>query len=408
MTDTISTVPLPIIVARERAASWRQSRQLKKVLCLDDFEPLARRHLPRPLFGYIAGASETNSSLSDNRRAFSEYGFRPHILTDVSTRNQSANLFGTEYASPFGIAPMGISALMAYRGDIVLASAARAANIPMIMSGSSLIPLEDVSAVAPNSWFQAYLPGEPERIDALLDRVEAAGFRTLVLTVDVATLPSRENNVRAGFSTPLRPSARLLWEGLSHPSWSLGTFVRTLVRHGVPHFENSYATRGAPILSRSLTRDFGKRDHLNWRHLDQIRRRWNGRLIVKGIMRVDDAKQATAAGVDGIIISNHGGRQLDYTVSPLRVLSGVAEAVGHSTTVMMDGGIRRGTDVLKAWALGAKFVFVGRPFLYAAGVGGKVGVAKAIDLLSREIHQDMALLGANTLDDITPDLLTRI
>ncbi len=408
MTDTTSPVSLPVPVATEQSGSQRQNRRLNRILCLDDFEPAARKRLPRPLFGYIAGASETNSSLADNRLAFSEYGFRPRVLTDVSRRSQVAELFGIEYASPFGIAPMGISALMAYRGDIVLASAAREANIPMIMSGSSLIPLEKISTVAPNSWFQAYLPGEPERINALLDRVAAAGFKTLVLTVDVATLPSRENNVRTGFSTPLRPSARLLWEGASHPSWLLGTFVKTIVRHGIPHFENSYATRGAPIVSRSLTRDFGKRDHLNWRHLEQIRQRWKGRLIVKGIMRVDDAAQAAATGVDGVIVSNHGGRQLDYTASPLRVLSGIVEAVGHSTVVMIDGGIRRGTDVMKALALGAKFVFIGRPFLYAAGIGGQTGVAKAIDLLSKEIHQDMALLGVNTLGEITPDLLIRI
>jgi L-lactate dehydrogenase (cytochrome) len=384
------------------------SRRIRNALSLDDFETLARRHLPVPLFAYIVGGSETNQSLTDNRRAFGEYYFRPHVLRDVSSRSSRKKIFDTEYDAPFGIAPMGISALMAYRGDIVLAAAATQSNIPMIMSGSSLIRLEEVAEVAPGSWFQAYLPGEPDRIDALIDRVAAAGFKTLVLTVDVAILPSRENNIRAGFSTPLRPSLRLAWQGISHPAWSIGTFGRTIMSHGIPHFENSYATRGVPIIARSVTRDFGKRDHLNWEHLKQIRSRWKGRLVVKGIMREDDAAAAALAGVDGIIVSNHGGRQLDGTLSPLRALPRIAEAVGDRMTVMVDGGIRRGTDVLKALALGAEFVFVGRPFLYAAAVGGYAGVIKAASILGEQVRRDMALLGITGFDELSPDFLKHI
>jgi L-lactate dehydrogenase (cytochrome) len=379
------------------------SRRLRNVLCLEDFEPIARRHLPRPLFGYIAGASETNASLRDNRNAFEAYGFLPGVLSDVSARSTVTTLFGQAYAAPFGIAPMGISALMAYRGDIVLAEAAHQAGIPMIMSGSSLIRMEEVAKTAPGSWFQAYLPGEPDRIDALLDRVAAAGFETLLLTVDTATLANRENNIRAGFSTPLRPSLRLALDGILHPRWSIGTFARTLARHGIPHFENSYATRGAPIISGDVARDFGKRDHLNWSHLRQIRERWKGKLIVKGIMREDDAMTAAGLGVDGIILSNHGGRQLDGTLSPLRVLPGIVDRVGDKTVVMVDGGIRRGSDVLKALALGARFVFVGRPFLYAAAVGGITGVLHAADILKAEVHRNMALLGIASLEQISRD-----
>ncbi|MBB4000731.1 L-lactate dehydrogenase (cytochrome) [Aureimonas pseudogalii] len=302
---------------------------------------------------------------------------------------------------------MGISALMAYRGDIVLARAAEAAGIPMIMSGSSLIPLEEIAAAAPSSWFQAYLPGEPDRIDALVDRVIAAGFGTLVLTVDTATLANRENNVRAGFSTPLRPSLALAWQGLSHPRWTCATFMRTLLRHGVPHFENSYATRGAPIVARSVMRDFGKRDHLNWTHLERIRARWPGKLVVKGIIRAEDALATLERGVDGIIVSNHGGRQLDGTVAPLDVVGAVVEAVGGRAAVMLDGGVRRGTDVLKAIALGADFVFVGRPFLYAASAFGFSGIERAIAILMEEIHRDMALLGVEHLMDLDRSFLAK-
>lgn len=379
--------------------SWR----LRKVLALDDFETLARRHLPRPLFGYIAGASETNASLRLNTRSFQDYVFKPRVLCDVSARTTETVLFGQTYAAPFGIAPMGISALMSYRGDLALAKAAEDAGIPMIMSGSSLIRLEEVAAIAPRAWFQAYLPGEPERIDALLDRVIAAGFKTLLLTVDTATLANRENNVRAGFSTPLKPSLGLAWQGVSHPSWTLGTFLRTIAKHGIPHFENSYATRGAPIVSSTVTRDFGRRDHLNWKHLEQIRHRFPGRLIVKGILHEDDAERAVAVGVEGIIVSNHGGRQLDGAIAPLQALPDIVARVGDKTTVMLDGGIRRGTDILKALALGARFVFVGRPFLYAASVAREVGVAKAIEVLKSELMRDMALLGVSSLRDIQQD-----
>lgn len=381
------------------------NRRLHGVLSLDDFEAQARRHLPKPLFGYIAGASETNASLSANRAAFEVYGFKPRVLTNVSARSTETTLFGEGYAAPFGIAPMGISALMAYRGDLVLAKAARDALIPMVMSGSSLIRLEEVADVAPKSWFQAYLPGENDRIDALVDRVAAAGFQTLVLTVDTATLANRENTIRAGFSTPLRPSLPLLWQGLSHPIWSIGTFARTLVKHGIPHFENSYATRGAPIVSSTVVRDFGKRDHLDWSHFARIRDRWAGKLVIKGIIHEEDAAIAVAHGVDGIIVSNHGGRQLDGTVSPLIALPAIVDRVAGRAVVMLDGGIRRGTDIIKALALGAAFVFVGRPFLYAAAVRGEAGVTRAIDILKDELYRNMALLGVTGIGQISADLL---
>jgi L-lactate dehydrogenase (cytochrome) len=237
--------------------------------------------------------------------------------------------------------------------------------------------------------------------------VAEAGFKTLLLTVDTQVASNRENNIRTGFSTPLRPSLRLAWDGLVRPRWLLGNAMRTLVRHGMPHFENSYRERGAPILARNIERDFGKRDHLNWAHFDQIRGRWRGMLLLKGIMSPEDARLAREHGADGIIVSNHGGRQLDYTVSPLRVLPAIVQVAG-SMAVMMDSGIRRGTDVLKALALGAKFVFVGRPFNYAAAIGGELGVRHAIQILQAEILRNMGMLGMNDITEIRPEMLMRI
>lgn len=380
------------------------TRRLQRILALDDFEIEARRYLPRPLFGYIAGAAEANQSLYANRNAFAELSLIPRVLRDVSSRSQSVDLLGETYAAPFGIAPMGMGALLGYRADIALARAAHDARIPMAVSGSSLIPMETIAREGGARWFQAYLPGDHERIASLIDRAARAGYDTLLLTADVAVSGNRENNVRNGFSTPLRPSLDLAWQGLTHPGWLLGTALRTLVRHGMPHFENSYATRGAPILSRNVTRDFSNRDHLDWTHLARIRERWRGRLIVKGILHAADAKAACAAGVDGIIVSNHGGRQLDGAVTPMQALPHVVAACGD-IPVMLDGGVRRGTDVLKAVALGARLVFVGRPFMYAVAATGLPGVRHAIRILSEEIDRDMALMGMTKLSDLKSDQL---
>uniref|UniRef100_UPI0035657F63 alpha-hydroxy acid oxidase n=1 Tax=Halomonas sp. TaxID=1486246 RepID=UPI0035657F63 len=357
------------------------ARRLERILSLDDFERAARRHLPRPLFGYVASVAEDGGTARASREAFEAYDLLPRALVNVSGVSTGTELFGRRYAYPFGIAPMGISALTAYRGDQVLARAAADAGIPMIVSGTSLIPMEALAGPDGSDWFQAYLPGSPEEIDALLARVERAGFTTLVITVDYAVPPNPENHRRAGFSSPLRPSLRLACDGLARPRWLFGTFLRTLWRHGVPHFENNAATRGVPVLAKNVNRDFSGRRHLDWSTLERVRARWPGTLVVKGILHPEDARRAVAAGADGLIVSNHGGRQLDATVAPLTMLPEVLEAVEGAVPVMIDGSFRRGSQVLKALSLGASFVFLGRPFNYAASIAGEAGVARAVTLL---------------------------
>ncbi|WP_026354634.1 alpha-hydroxy acid oxidase [Massilia niastensis] len=397
MTTAIASHDLPS--SASRAAPPALPARLRELRSLEDFEHAARRHLPRPVFGYISMAAETRRSLRGNRECFDDYGFVTRVLKDVSRRSTVATLFGHEYAAPFGIAPMGISALSAYRGDLVLARSAARANVPMIMSGSSLIRLEDVAKEKLGAWFQAYLPGDVPNITALVDRIGNAGFQTMVFTVDTPVTPNPEHFARSGFTSPLRPSLGLAWQGISHPRWLFGTFFRTILQHGMPHFENNYARRGAPILSKSVTRDFSDRGHLNWEHFGLIRKIWPGRIVIKGILHREDARIARDMGADGIIVSNHGGRQLDGAVSPLRVLPGIVDAC-PDIPVMMDSGIRRGSDVLKALALGARFVFVGRPFGYAAAVGGEAGVGHAISLLQQEVSRNMAMLGINGLQEL--------
>ncbi len=378
-------------------------RHLRSMLALDDFEGAARAYLPRPIFGYVSGGSETNASLRGNRAAFDEIAFVPRTITDTSRRTLRTTLFGQTYDAPFGFAPMGGTSLGAYQGDIVLARAAAQANIPMITSGASLTPLEKVREAGSTSWFQAYLPADDDIIAELIGRAARGGFETLVVTVDVQVPANRENNVRNGYNAPLRPTARLAWDCMLRPRWLLGMFLRTLLVHGMPHYENMGPR--TPLISKTGVRGRGRRDALSWKHVELMRRLWKGKLVLKGVLDPGNARIARESGVDGIIVSNHGGRQLDGAIAPLRALPGVVAEAGDMT-VMMDSGVRRGTDVLKAFALGAKFVFLGRPILYAAAIGGDDGVHHAVKLMRDEIDRDMALLGISSLADMSTDYLT--
>lgn len=377
---------------------------MRRIFALEDLEPAARSKLPRPIFGYVAGAAETNASLNDNRAVFSEIQFLPRALVGVKQRTLECSLMGRRYALPFGIAPMGVCALTAYRGDLVLARSAARANIPMVISAASLIPLEAIAAANPAVWYQAYLSGAADEAAAMVDRVTAAGIDTFVITADSAVVPSRENNLRTGYRTPIRPNLALLRDGLTHPRWSLGTFLRTFVHHGAPHFENAGPGRGAPLLSRRAVRDFSGREGLDWDVVRLVRSRFRGRLVLKGLLHPADVALAREAGADGVILSNHGGRQLDGAVSPMRALPAAVAHAG-SMAVMIDSGFRRGTDILKAVGLGASFVFVGRPFNYAATLAGEPGVDHAIDLLRTQLRADLGMLGLLNITEMGHDLL---
>lgn len=397
--------PLASHTVPHGSATYRIPKRLKPILSLDDFEVAARRHLPKPIFAYVSGGAENERSLRANSSDFDAYQWVGRAFTDTSARSLETPLFGHRYSAPFGIAPMGISGLTAFEGDLIQTRAAAEANLPAIMSGSSLMPMEKIVQANPNAWFQAYVPGEEEKIVALLDRVRRAGFKTLVVTADVPVSANRENLIRARFSTPLKPDLHLAWQGLTHPRWLIGTALRTLLRHGMPHFENSGVKRGAPILSANVMRDFGARDHLSWKHLNLMREQWKGTLVVKGILDPLDALKAREAGADGIIVSNHGGRQLDGSVSPMTVLPEIVAACGDHYPVMIDSGFRRGTDILAALALGAKFVFVGRPMNYAGAVAGQPGIKHAIGILATELSRNMALLGISRPTEVDRDRL---
>ena len=379
-------------------------RRMRRIFALEDLEPAARRHLPRPIFGYVSGGAETDASRRDNRAVFDEIGLLPRMLVDVSARRLDCEVMGRQWDLPFGIAPMGVSALSGYRGDLNLARAARRANIPMVISAAGLIPIEEIAAANPDVWYQAYLPHGPQAVARLLDRLRAARIGTLVVTVDSAVVPSRENNLRTGYRTPIKPSLSLLMDGITHPRWAFGTFLRTFVRHGAPHFETASADRGAPLLSSRAVRDFGGREFLNWEIVQQLRADWQGRFVLKGVLHPGDVARARALGADAVILSNHGGRQLDHAVSPMRVLQAAVRVAGDMP-VMLDSGIRRGTDIVKAFGLGARFVFIGRPMNYASALAGEAGVDHAIGLMRTQLRADLGMMGLLSMDRIGPEHL---
>ncbi|PTM39511.1 alpha-hydroxy acid oxidase [Bosea sp. 124] len=377
-----------------------------RALNLLDFERRAGKVLPPALHHYVASYSEDGESHRRNLRSFRMRAFVPRVMVDVSQRSAATSLMGAHYPYPFGIAPMGFCRLVAADGDVVLARAAAKAGLPCILSGASLTPMEAVRTAGPTSWFQAYIPGEDDRIGALVDRVEAAGFDTLVITADTAVFGQHEVAARHGFRSPVTFGPAMAWQGLSHPRWLWQVLGRDGFAGTRLRFENADATPGPPVFSSTLVRDIGRRDALSWRHFEQVRRRWSGKLVVKGIMAPADAAIAQASGADGIIVSSHGGRQIDCAVSGLDALEAIA-AKGLSLALMYDGGIRRGSDVLKAVRLGADFVFVGRPMLQAAAVAGEDGVAHALTLLAHEVSTTMGLLGVNTLAELKEISLER-
>lgn len=386
--------------ATEKRTENPMPRGLAKCFSLEDMEEAARRRLPVPIFGYVSGWAETGATARANRRQFDDWRFLPQSLAGHARRDLSRTMMGERVELPFAIAPMGFSALAAYDGDVALARAAAHAGTFAVMSATSLTPLERFARQTGGRWFQAYFPGDSERVVAMVDRIAAAGFTTLVVTIDIPVNGNREIDRRNGFVTPLKPSLRLALQGAARPYWLLGTAVRTLTTRGMPHFENLDVDRGPPILARDIVRSFSRRETLAWEHVRAARDRWKGRFVLKGVLTAEDTQKAREIGADGVIVSNHGGRQLDGAVPPLQALPAVKAAAGDMA-VMIDSGFRRGTDVLKAIALGADFVFVGRPFLYAAACGGEEGVRHAIDMLKSEIDRDMSLLGIRDLDEMT-------
>ncbi len=383
------------------------SAALRRYHSAADFERAARRRLPRPVHEFVAGGTEDGVSLRANRAAFEQFMLLPRGLAGVASISQEVELWGRRYAAPIGVAPMGVAAICRQHCDLEIARAAHAAGIPYVLSGASTMPMERLQRHAPGFWYQAYLPGDTARIGQLLQRLERLGVEVLVVTCDTPVAGNRENNERNGFAIPFRPSVKLALDGVAHPRWLVQVLLRTLLTEGVPRFANLDHEGGSPITRQPAHGFRGGRDLLRWEHLSWLRERWPGRLLVKGILHPADAREAVSRSLDGIIVSNHGGRQLDGAMPPLLALEAITEAVPEPFPLMIDGGFRRGTDVLKALALGARLVFVGRPFLYGAAVAGAAGAFRVFDILRSEIQRDLALMGVPDVRRLQRDAVQR-
>jgi L-lactate dehydrogenase (cytochrome) len=378
---------------------------LSDIRSLRDFEPRARHRLPRSVFCYVGTGIEDDRAYRRNLESFDCWAFRPRVLAGALVPDLTTTIFGYTYAAPFGIAPMGGAALGCFRGDQVLAAGAAAEGLPMLLSGASSTPMEAIPPLGGAPWFQAYMPTDRTTAAALVRRVWAAGFKVLVVTVDVPVMSNRSHYERLGFSLPLRPSLRLAFDGIRHPRWLLDVLMRTLLSDGLPHYENLGPERGGPLMGGSPVSR--QRAQLGWDDVAAVRALWPGHLVLKGLLHPADAERARQEGIDGIIVSNHGGRQLDSATTALEALPGMV-AAAPDIPMMMDGGIRRGSDILKAMALGVRLIFVGRPFYYAMALARTNGVRHAARLLKDELHRDLAMLGCQKATGLDPDLLVRI
>ena len=370
---------------------------------LDDLRKLAKKRLPKVIYDFIEGGVDDEHGLDRNEDAFRRRPLMPRYLVDISTIDQETTLFGKTYASPFGIAPTGGIGNYHWGGDLMLAKAARDANIPFIMSGAATASMEDMAKIAPNhGWYQLYVAKEKSISEDMIRRADDLGIETLVVTVDVPVSSNRERNRRNGFGRPLRLSLASKLDALRRPYW-----FKNYMRNGIARMANWEPYVGREVNAEELGEFVATQIHgvLSWKVIEEFRKLWPRTMVLKGIMRPDDAIRAADIGIDGLMVSNHGARQLDRAPSPLDVLPAINTAVGDRMTLMLDGGVRRGSDVLIAFCLGAKFIFLGRPTLYGLVAGGEAGATKAISILQREIDLTMAQIGCPSIGQLGPDFV---
>ena len=365
-----------------------------------DLREQARRRLPRAIYEFVERGTEDDVLIRENLAALERIKLSPRTLRDVSQRDQSIELFGRRLASPLVIAPTGIADLMCFRGETAIARAAAAAQIPFTLVTSSTTSIEEIGPIsAPTGfWMQMYLWERRDLSWQVVDRAAAAGAEVLVLTVDTPILPLREFNRRNGMSNPIRPNPTLAMDFMLHPRWSLGVLARYLLTGGLPQFANYPREIGTKITG-TVSRQANSAS-VTWADVDELRRRWPGKLVIKGVLSRDDALLAREHGVDGVAVSNHGGRNFDSAPAAIDVLAEIVDAVGKDLTVLFDGGVRRGADVAKAMAIGARAVLVGRATLFGAAAGGETGAARALEILRNEIDMAMAMLGVTSLDQL--------
>ncbi len=373
------------------------------ITCIEDLRVLAKRRVPRMFYDYADTGSWTESTYRANEADFQSIKLRQRVAVNIDQRSVAAKMIGVDVAMPVAIAPVGSTGMQHADGEILVARAAQKFGIPFTLSTMSICSIEDVAeAVKSPFWFQLYVMRDRGFTERLIDRAKAAGCGALVLTLDLQILGQRHKDLKNGLSIPPKPTIANLINLATKIPWCLemlGT-KRRAFRNIVGHVEGVHDMSS---LTEWTHRQFDPR--LNWDDVEWIKKRWGGKLILKGIQDVEDAKIAVSTGADALIVSNHGGRQLDGAESSIRALPAVVDAVGSKIEVHMDGGIRSGQDVLKAWALGARGTYIGRAMVYALGAMGEAGMTKALEIIRNELDLTMAFCGKTRLADVGPDVI---
>ena len=379
------------------------TRKVEDALNIFDLRDIAKRRLPKWLFEFVDRGTEEEVALRNNREVFERIKLLPRMLVDVSGRQLDTTLFGKTHKMPIGIAPTGAAGMMWYKGELELARAAKAAGIPFSLATGSITSMEQVAGeVGGTLWMQLYMWADRRLSHQVVQRAARSGFEALLVTVDGVVAGNREYNRRNGFSIPFKYNARNTTDMVMHPGWMLSVLGRYIANGGMPTRANF-----PEELRSNITRDYGgdkrtRSDSLCWDDLKALRDIWPNKLLVKGILHPDDAEKSLEYGADGIIVSNHGGRNCDAAPSPIEVLPQIVKAVGDRTTILFDSGVRRGSDVVKALALGAKMVLIGRSTLYGTAAAGEAGAKRALDIYRNEISRTMAQIACTKVSEIGP------
>lgn len=376
---------------------------LSKVTCIEDFRVLAQRRVPRMFYEYVAAGSWTEGTLRANESDFQKLNFRQRVAVDIEHRSLRTTMIGIDTAMPVAIAPTGLTGMVHADGEILGAKAAERFGIPFTLSTMSICSIEDIAAHTTRPfWFQLYVMRDRDFMERLIHRAKAANCSALVVTLDLQVMGQRNKDIKNGLTAPPKPTFRNLVNLATKPQWCLGMSrtPRRTFGNIVGHARNVADTSS---LASWTNEQFDPR--LNWGDIEWIKKLWGGKLILKGIMDAEDARHAVDSGADALVVSNHGGRQLDGAPSSISALPGIAQAAGKDIEVWMDGGVRSGQDVLRAIALGAKGTLIGRPFLYALGACGEEGVYRALQIMAKELDVSMAFCGRNRIQDVDRSIL---
>ena len=380
-------------------------RKLDRAANIDDLRVIAKRNLPGGVFDYIDGAAENEEALARSIRVFEDVLFRPRVLRDMSSVDLSTTLLGKLIPFPLALSPTGFGRISDSQGELAVAKSAARMGVPYTLSTLGTRSIEEIAAVSDGpKWFQVYVWKDRGLVKEMINRAGAAGYETIMITVDFATLGRRERDIRRGFTLPPKLGLDTIVDGIMHPRWTMDFATSDPIRFANvtgagDEKDGTDAVALGPYVAEQLDAS------LSWSDLEVFRDMWPGTLMIKGVQDVEDARIAADLGIDAVALSNHGGRQLDSSPAPFELLPATVDAVGDRIEILVDGGVRRGADIAKAVSLGATACMVGRPYLYGLGAGGERGVDKALGFLHDEFERTMKLIGAASVAELGPDFV---